>query len=150
MYLAFLFSSRSRHTRCALVTGVQTCALPISARELRAFVKLGRHLLEAHGVGGAALAEVGHAGDPAPTLQIDIDVGGHLVIAGRLGALVDHEIDLLDHRLHVRAIDHLVDEFVEAGAPLEQKDRHAERTEEGREGKACVRTCRSRWSTYHY
>src|SRR3546814_818372 len=26
----FFFSSRSRHTRCALVTGVQTCALPIS------------------------------------------------------------------------------------------------------------------------
>src|SRR3546814_9218907 len=26
---AFLFSSRRRHTRCALVTGVQTCALPI-------------------------------------------------------------------------------------------------------------------------
>src|SRR3546814_5944101 len=25
-----LFSSRRRHTRCALVTGVQTCALPIS------------------------------------------------------------------------------------------------------------------------
>src|SRR3546814_10559308 len=25
----FLFSSRSRHTSCALVTGVQTCALPI-------------------------------------------------------------------------------------------------------------------------
>src|SRR3546814_1549455 len=29
----FLFSSRRRHTRCALVTGVQTCALPIFARE---------------------------------------------------------------------------------------------------------------------
>src|SRR3546814_7657621 len=28
------FSSRSRHTRCALVTGVQTCALPISLRAL--------------------------------------------------------------------------------------------------------------------
>src|SRR3546814_3564348 len=27
--LCFLFSSRRRHTRCALVTGVQTCALPI-------------------------------------------------------------------------------------------------------------------------
>src|SRR3546814_5788331 len=26
------FSSRRRHTRCALVTGVQTCALPISDR----------------------------------------------------------------------------------------------------------------------
>src|SRR3546814_7524363 len=27
---SFFFSSRRRHTRCALVTGVQTCALPIS------------------------------------------------------------------------------------------------------------------------
>src|SRR3546814_6394600 len=30
MCLFFFFSSRRRHTRCALVTGVQTCALPIS------------------------------------------------------------------------------------------------------------------------
>src|SRR3546814_19720697 len=29
--LLLFFSSRRRHTRCALVTGVQTCALPISA-----------------------------------------------------------------------------------------------------------------------
>src|SRR3546814_3992979 len=29
MVLFFFFSSRRRHTRCALVTGVQTCALPI-------------------------------------------------------------------------------------------------------------------------
>src|SRR3546814_6066099 len=28
--VCFFFSSRRRHTRCALVTGVQTCALPIS------------------------------------------------------------------------------------------------------------------------
>src|SRR3546814_1223535 len=27
--MVFFFSSRRRHTRCALVTGVQTCALPI-------------------------------------------------------------------------------------------------------------------------
>src|SRR3546814_6552379 len=27
---SFFFSSRRRHTSCALVTGVQTCALPIS------------------------------------------------------------------------------------------------------------------------
>src|SRR3546814_5197412 len=27
--IVFFFSSRRRHTRCALVTGVQTCALPI-------------------------------------------------------------------------------------------------------------------------
>src|SRR3546814_17917407 len=30
--MLFFFSSRRRHTRCALVTGVQTCALPISSR----------------------------------------------------------------------------------------------------------------------
>src|SRR3546814_9192713 len=30
VFLLFFFSSRRRHTRCALVTGVQTCALPIS------------------------------------------------------------------------------------------------------------------------
>src|SRR3546814_4718650 len=29
--ICFFFSSRRRHTRCALVTGVQTCALPISS-----------------------------------------------------------------------------------------------------------------------
>src|SRR3546814_3615679 len=29
MIACFFFSSRRRHTRCALVTGVQTCALPI-------------------------------------------------------------------------------------------------------------------------
>src|SRR3546814_10670872 len=28
-FLFFFFSSRRRHTSCALVTGVQTCALPI-------------------------------------------------------------------------------------------------------------------------
>src|SRR3546814_19855372 len=31
----FFFSSKIRHTRCALVTGVQTCALPISVGRRR-------------------------------------------------------------------------------------------------------------------
>src|SRR3546814_6596154 len=31
LYFFFFFSSRRRHTRCELVTGVQTCALPIYA-----------------------------------------------------------------------------------------------------------------------
>src|SRR3546814_17981483 len=35
MFVCFFFSSRRRHTRCALVTGVQTCALPISLNQLR-------------------------------------------------------------------------------------------------------------------
>src|SRR3546814_3993152 len=34
MFVFFFFSSRRRHTRCALVTGVQTCALPIYGQSL--------------------------------------------------------------------------------------------------------------------
>src|SRR3546814_3154328 len=33
VWMVFFFSSRRRHTRCALVTGVQTCALPIWDRD---------------------------------------------------------------------------------------------------------------------
>src|SRR3546814_11071588 len=36
----FFFSSRRRHTRCALVTGVQTCALPISIMEFERRINL--------------------------------------------------------------------------------------------------------------
>src|SRR3546814_15241913 len=33
--ICFFFSRRRRHTRCALVTGVQTCALPISTADAK-------------------------------------------------------------------------------------------------------------------
>src|SRR3546814_1066121 len=46
----FFFSSRRRHTRCALVTGVQTCALPISVVALNVqdtdVVKAGQLLVQ--------------------------------------------------------------------------------------------------------
>src|SRR3546814_1473561 len=45
--LVFFFSSRRRHTRCALVTGVQTCALPISKAftcQLAVLAALAAHL----------------------------------------------------------------------------------------------------------
>src|SRR3546814_9321042 len=50
--LLFFFSSRRRHTSCALVTGVQTCALPISAAAvapglcLAILIALAAHSLE--------------------------------------------------------------------------------------------------------
>src|SRR3546814_1694784 len=44
MYFIFFFSSRRRHTRCALVTGVQTCALPIYTRKAQ-LTAAGRSLL---------------------------------------------------------------------------------------------------------
>src|SRR3546814_12107031 len=36
--MQFFFSSRRRQPRCALVTGVQTCALPICKREIEWFL----------------------------------------------------------------------------------------------------------------
>src|SRR3546814_4961838 len=41
-YSVFFFSSRRRHTRCALVTGVQTCALPILPPHFEATLRVYR------------------------------------------------------------------------------------------------------------
>src|SRR3546814_937884 len=51
----FYFSSRRRHTRCALVTGVQTCALPIYGVLLR--VGLQDRALGLAGLGQRHLAD---------------------------------------------------------------------------------------------
>src|SRR3546814_4496662 len=54
LFFIFFFSSRRRHTRCALVTGVQTCALPIWRRS-----SIGPHPGHpAHGWPGRRLVEV--------------------------------------------------------------------------------------------
>src|SRR3546814_17426722 len=47
VFFVCFFSSRRRHTRCALVTGVQTCALPIyrgSYRNIQQNVNVGTNL----------------------------------------------------------------------------------------------------------
>src|SRR3546814_3682524 len=49
LYSFFFFSSRRRHTRCALVTGVQTCALPILLRAARIFKYYAGEALRRHG-----------------------------------------------------------------------------------------------------
>src|SRR3546814_8662633 len=55
MIVVFLFfSSRRRHTSCALVTGVQTCALPISRRH--GIVLIFDEVITAFGRLGAATA----------------------------------------------------------------------------------------------
>src|SRR3546814_8381983 len=71
----FFFSSRRRHTRCALVTGVQTCALPIyplywSLIDIMDSIlyRLGEpRLIEAHAVLKADLATLLRANLPATT-----------------------------------------------------------------------------------
>src|SRR3546814_9219979 len=83
----FFFSSRRRHTRCALVTGVQTCALPISdlgsdwtitrmtfknhaaCGHLHAAVDAVRALADAHGLAPDDVARI-EAGSYAKSLEI--------------------------------------------------------------------------------
>src|SRR3546814_14090256 len=53
----FFFSSRRRHTRCALVTGVQTCALPILhlSRSARGAARASRQMHGGESTGSRAL-----------------------------------------------------------------------------------------------
>src|SRR3546814_1348439 len=74
--ILFFFSSRRRHTRCALVTGVQTCALPIYLGPIVAAVLLGLGGLMTFDAVGLALL---------PAL---IFIGVHLVEANLITPLV--------------------------------------------------------------
>src|SRR3546814_5162571 len=62
VFFFFFFSSRIRHTRCALVTGVQTCALPISMIGLIAVAAVGVTPVIAQTV----------SDDEVPTTSLDI------------------------------------------------------------------------------
>src|SRR3546814_19876208 len=58
MCSVFFFSSRRRHTRCASVTGVQTCALPISSPAARdAFASAAGELERYPDASGAIVRE---------------------------------------------------------------------------------------------
>src|SRR3546814_2155432 len=62
MLLCFFFSSRRRHTRCALVTGVQTCALPICAKYGIVSTDRDDHMIFHLGMSGRWRTEGGEAG----------------------------------------------------------------------------------------
>src|SRR3546814_1469783 len=65
IYFCFFFSSRRRHTRCALVTGVQTCALPIS----------WKGLVEEPGARDSASRSAPSAGYPCPARAANVRSG---------------------------------------------------------------------------
>src|SRR3546814_8312116 len=97
----FFFSSRRRHTSCALVTGVQTCALPIW--------QVGRLGIAADREVRAEFAFAGLAVDRARDLAVDEhDTLVALADAGQ--ELLDHEgfgpnlSEQLDERAEVRAL----------------------------------------------
>src|SRR3546814_1399056 len=68
LFIGFFFSSRRRHTRCALVTGVQTCALPICVINMTKTlaVEWGRHGITVNAVAPGTIDTEGLAQyDPA-------------------------------------------------------------------------------------
>src|SRR3546814_8854986 len=82
----FFFSSRRRHTRCALVTGVQTCALPICGRG-----SLAARLWGGRGRDGiVGLADVDRRHGDGAVLGADVDTADIGLEAGRLAAFDRH------------------------------------------------------------
>src|SRR3546814_9395559 len=80
----FFFSSRRRHTRCALVTGVQTCALPICIAQ----ESLVPPLAHALGLGRpftATLKEARHQPASSSSRAIDRNSSGETRIAAPVG-----------------------------------------------------------------
>src|SRR3546814_16844659 len=95
-YVLCFFASRRRHTRCALVTGVQTCALPIYKNKAKAMKVLRARLFElererlANERAGARKSR-GGSGDRSERIRNDNFPQGRVI---------DHRINLTLHRLH--------------------------------------------------
>src|SRR3546814_1198447 len=98
----FFFSSRRRHTRCALVTGVQTCALPISAAY--------RRFTDA----AAATAYVRERGAPIVIKADGLAAGKGVVVATTLAeAEAAVEDALVGERFGAAGAELVVEDFLE-------------------------------------
>src|SRR3546814_16227358 len=125
MTLFFFFSSRRRHTRCALVTGVQTCALPISAARTSCWS-----------------TEPGRDGRQGMSRALTVV---QLLPALESGGVERSTLEIADALVRAghRAI------VVSAGGRLAPRLVAAGRSEERRAGEGCVSPCSSRWSPDH-
>src|SRR3546814_2743099 len=128
---------------CALVTGVQTCALPILARLMTDLV-----LVE---VADAVATVTLNRPDARNALNRDLRKALYRTMAdldGRddVAAIVLTGADpAFCAGLDLKELAGGGDALKETGATGERTDR----SEERRVGKECVSTCRSRWSPYH-
>src|SRR3546814_15280418 len=128
MIFVVFFSSRRRHTRCALVTGVQTCALPIcpmngtGSLTQRAWVEAARAHSRLDTFEAVYVEQQATIRRDISNVQTDVE---------KLQASYTQQGDLMRN-----AIDSVKTDI-------------GQRSEERRVGKECVSTCRSRWSPYH-
>src|SRR3546814_18631924 len=137
---SFFFSSRRRHTRCALLTGVQTCALPIStATEISPTESLA-----------STKASPIAAFTASITPSLDAMRGAGLLISrtSRRGGFPLQRHDSVKQRLGGRrAARHIDVNRNDPVAAAHHRIAVVIRSEERRVGKECVCTCRSRWSS---
>src|SRR3546814_16097796 len=115
----FFFSSRRRHTRCALVTGVQTCAEPLVSQTLLGVA--GEYFIQHFTNGGFIDVLTDHSVQP---LSVETPAQVKIIFPRRASA----KSDLRDIR-----------PCAAIGA----------RSEERRVGQECVSTCRSGWWMNH-
>src|SRR3546814_6092135 len=97
----FFFASRRRHTRCALVTGVQTCALPIyeqraqDVRRHRLGLDRAEHMERAAVTGLAGLCGQVESGDllggDADAPEIDVDLAADMLAKLEIGRTAGRE-----------------------------------------------------------
>src|SRR3546814_2648246 len=126
--LFFCFASIRRHTRCALVTGVQTCALPIlisveDGAEVKAgdvLARVARESAKTRDITGGLprVAELFEARKPKE----------NAIIAKVTGRVVFGKDYKAKRKIGIQPED------------------GGERSEERRVGKEWVRTCKSRWA----
>src|SRR3546814_15553477 len=130
----FFFSSRRRHTRCALVTGVQTCALPIYA--------LSEATLHASNPDNQQVPQ-------ELELVSNLDWRDQYVLAAGVAYQWSDRMTIrLGYNYGRNPIPKATMNPVLA-ATSSRTYSLGLRSEERRVGKDCVRTCRSRCSPYH-
>src|SRR3546814_10379055 len=128
----FFCSSRRRHTSCALVTGVQTCALPIFGKyRVHQQWCMAEQVVEQIWLGDV-IELIGTANPPGHREA----AVGQMLEKGQFGEQTFDPDQLPASGLR----EHLID----VGKTRDLLRRH--RSEERRVGKECVSTCRSRWS----
>src|SRR3546814_10573820 len=137
----FFFSSRRRHTRCALVTGVQTCALPICS-----------HMPLPEGQMACVDCHNPHGTINVALLKTDtVNETCYQCHAKKRGPFLFEHAPVRENCLNCHT-PHGSNQHALLVAPVpmlcQQCHSHSRhpRSEARRVGKACVSTCRSRWS----